>query len=531
MPEFTDKEFLEKKAEYVAENGYSITMPKFRDIVHIGLHKPITPAEKTLYYSNRKHEISKSRLIELGYQKERSRQKYKQYLASPIPNVISNITSVLTAMDNVQDAIISLAFLGRIALKFLPRIFMGALAWPIGLLWLIATVMSLLMGPSMCALNPMSCKRYMRMKLAMRAKSLKGASQTLKDRAGAMSKYEAARLKAGLRGYATSGGFMPSFSELIQFLQTTDAIYGVGVSIGPVFGMAYDLASGGVRWAAGQKVSFNNSPSDIEIYEKAGDEVNRYARYKRPTTKMTKSEFSSWKAKKVSEGTWGIKNKQQDAVHQAIRLHQTGYGIKRRTDWAEETALCGLADLAGQGIENILNWWDPVSQVEGLEHIEIEAYHEPSPLIEEMLREEGVDPEERIGWPSVNKRWATYEELQTSIAPVAADNIRYFSEACPDERQKAIGETSATAAGLQNIALMVGEQNIGIQFHAAMDIGEMLLDKGYAFPRTITQEQMNEFALWTQAHEDGNTRPDLREILGYAKNSLGFEFTTQIGAG
>lgn len=527
MPKFTDAEFLEKKAEYVKEHGYSITIPKFRDIIHTGMHKPMTTQEKVLWYSGRRNEISKARHIELNYQKERSREMYHKYMASPIPNVVSNITSVLTAVDDAQDAIISLAAIGRIACFVLPKIIVKWLAWPIGLLWLAATVMGLLIAPSACVLNPIACKRYMRLKLAMRRNSLKGKARSTGKRIKNVAKYQKARMGAGLKGYATSGKFMPSFSEGIQMLQVTDSVYGVGLSIGPIFGCAYDLISGGVRWAMGQKVSFKNAPSDVEVYRKAADKTNNYARWKRPKTKMTRAEFLSWKESKIAAGSWGVQSKQDDMVLQATRLHQIGYGIKRRTDWQMETLLYANAEIAGQGIQNVLNHWDPVLEIEGAEHIEIEGYNNPNPLIEEMLREEGVNPEERIGWPSLGKRWATYEELQTSIAPIAADNIRYFSENCPDEHLKAIAEMSATSCGLQAIASMVGPEWIEIQHHACIDIAEMLLDKGYSFPMTVTDKQIGDFATWTQAHEDNNSRPDLREVLGYARNSLGFEFVTK----
>ena len=548
LPEFTDAEFREKKAEYVKENGYSITVPKFRDIVHLGMHKPMTADEKILWYSGRKNEIPKARHIELNYQKERSREKYHSYLASPIPNVISNITSVLTAVDDAQDAIISLAAIGRIACWILPKIITRFLVWPIGVLWLIATIMGLLIAPSACMLNPMACKRYMRLKMAMRAHSLKAkvggrkkpwskmtaleraefkaSKRTLAQRTKAVAKYQKARLAAGLKGYATSGTAMPSFAEGIQMLQVTNSIWGVGISIGPIFGIAYDLMSGGVRWAMGQDVSFKDSPSDIEVYQKATDKHHNYARWKRPKKKMSRPEFLAWKQKKIASGSWGVKSRQDDAVLKAMRLHQHNYGISRHTNWTEETLLYTNAEIAGQGLQNVLNHWDPILNIEGAEHIEIEAYNEPNPLVEEMLREEGVDPEERIGWPSCNKRWATYEELQTSIAPIAADNIRYLTENCPDERLKAISEMSATACGLQAIASLVGPEWVDVQYHACIDIAEMLLDKGYSFPLTITEEQIIEFGLWTQAHEDNNTRPNLRETLGYAKNSLGFEFVT-----
>ncbi|MBA7603356.1 hypothetical protein ES703_10463 [subsurface metagenome] len=527
MPEFSDDAFLEKKRGYTRDHGYSITLPKFRDVIHLGMHKPMTTPEKILWMSGRRHEIGKSRQIELYYQKERNRERYHKMLASPIPNVISSITSVLTAMDDTQDAIISLAAIGRIACVFLPRVITSVLAWPIGLLWFLATIMSLIMAPSMCALNPMGCKRYIRGKLLGRSNTLKAKSMKLGKRTKQLAKYEASRLAAGVKGYATSGTFMPSFAEGIQMLQVTDNIWGVGISLGPIFGAAYDLASGGVRWAMGQDVTFKNAPSDVEVYRKAADKHNNYARWKRPKTKMTRSEFLTWKARKVASGTWGIKSLQHDAIHQARRLHEHNYGVKRHTDWTEETLLYANAEIAAQGNQITLNHWDPVLNIEGAEHIEIEAYNEPSPLVEEMLIEEGVDPFTRIGWPSLGKRWASYEELQTSIAPIAAGNIKYFSENCTNEHYKDIAEKSATACGLMAISGMIGPGFIDIQHHVGIDIAEALLDKGYSFPRTIKEDQVFDFAQWTQTHEDSGTRPNLWDALAYAKNSLGFEFQTK----
>ena len=549
MPKFSDEGFRERKAAYVEEHGYSITIPTFRDIVHVGLHKPITPAEKELWRTGKRSEIPHHRQIELEYQKERSRERYNKMLASPIPNWKANIVSFLTAWDDAQDAVISLAAIGRIACKFLPALLVGIISWPIGLLWFIATIMGLLVGPTACAINPIQCKRYMKMKLALRQATMKAKTRSRKGAIGPVSawdkkmleqemkpwttkvknlaKYEKARLKAGFKGYASSGGYLPSFSEGIQMLQVTDQIWGIGLCLGPIVGMALDLTSGGIRWLKGEKVSFKNAPSDIEVYDKVTDKLHNYARWKPPKTKMSPLEFWTWKDKKIRSGTWGIRSKQDEAVMKSLKGVGSIYGFQRRTNFQEEAAYYTLAETSFQGVRNILDHWDPIINVEGLEHIQVEAYNNENPLISEMLIEEGLNPEEGIGWPVTGKRWQTYEEIQTTIAPVAAANIRSFSENCPSEDLKAIGEMSATAAGLQAIGFLVGEQNLEVQYHAAIDIAETLLDKGYSFPEGVTQEQMNEFALWTQAHQDNESRPDLREILGYAKNSLGFEFTTK----
>jgi hypothetical protein len=268
----------------------------------------MTVDEMDLWYSGRRNEIPERRLMDLYKQKAVSKDKYERMLASPIPNWVSNYTSVLTAWDNVQDVIISLAAIGRIALKFLPRFLLGWLAWPIGVLWLVASVMSMIAAPTMCILNPMACKRKMKKDLARRRKALKAKGLPPEKGTKAWAKVTKDKLKHGFKGYAKSGSFLPSFSEGIQALQVTKDIWGVGLSVGPIFGLAYDLMSGGVRWAIGQEVTFKNAPSSIEIYRKATDAKNLYARWERPTTPMTQSEFLAWKEKLETSDSLGGTN-------------------------------------------------------------------------------------------------------------------------------------------------------------------------------------------------------------------------------
>lgn len=527
LPEFTTEEYREKKAKYVAKHGYSVTFPQIGDIIHLGLSKPMTVEEQIMWYDGRRNEIPDKRLSTLYKQKARAKEKYNKMLASPIPNWLSNYTSVLTSWDNVQDTIVTLAAIGRIAIKFLPRILVGWLAWPIGLLWLIASVMSMIVAPSMCVLNPIGCKRKMKKDLQRRKKALRARGKPPERGTTAWAKMHKDRLKHGFKGYARSGSFLPSFSEGIQALQVTRDIWGIGLSIGPIFGLAYDLMSGGVRWLIGQKVVFKNAPSDIEIYRKAKDMKYEYARWRRPKTKMTRSEFLSWKEKKIAEGTWGIKSKQDEDIQRAMRMSQHTYGYKHQTHFETEAALYCMTEIAGQGVRNILNHWNPMENVEGLEHIEIEAYNEPHPLVDEMLREEGLDPDQGVAWPQLGKRWATYEEIQTSLAPVAAWNFEHFTENCDEEDLKAVMENSAIEFGLHNIAMLEGTRNIEIKYHAALDIAETLLDNRYSVPLDITDQQLIDFALWMDACEETDTRPGLKDILAYAKNSLDFEFTTK----
>jgi hypothetical protein len=452
MPEFTDAEYEKKKAEYVAANGYTVTYPRFSDIIHFSAPKPMTDQEMIWWYDKKKDWIPEDRRIELYAQQEKSRDRYNNMLSSPVPNWVVNYTAVLTTWDNMQDLAISMAAIGRIALKFLPSCLGRFLIGPIGWLWLIAEAMNVIISPSMCLLNPMKCKRDAEAKMKRRAKALKAKHKPPESWTRAWAEIQKEKFKHGFKGYAKSGGFMPSFSEVIQMAQVTKDIWGIGLSIGPLFGIAYDFMFGGVRWLRGQDVTFELAPSDLEIYERAEDKDHLYGRWKRPHDTMTESEFLTWKNEMVATGTWGIQSKQDEECLHTLRLAQMHFGWMHR----DETALYCTAEIACQGVLNVLNYWNPMENIKGLEHIEIEATHYPDPLVEEMLRQEGKDPNEGIAWPQLGKRWATYEEIQTSLAPIAASNFENFYTNCPSDDLKAIGEFSAIEFGLHSVQLLEG---------------------------------------------------------------------------
>ena len=517
LPKFTDAEYQAKKQAYVEEHGYSISFPKIGDIIHIGLNKPMTEDEKILYYSDKRSEIPSKRLTRLKQQRTRASEKYDAMLASPIPNWVTNYTSILTAWDNVQDVLITLAAIGRIAIKFLPRLAMSWLAWPIGLLWLVASIMSTIAAPSMCVLSPMTCKRKMAKEMQRRNKMLRAKGRAPERGTAAWARMQKEKLKHGFKGYAKSGGFLPSFSEAIQALQVTKDIYGVGLAIGPVFGLAYDLMSGGVRYAMGQKVTFKNSPWPVETYKKKGDTRHTYARYAGRPTSGTKAAQLSWRKQAIRSGLTGVRNEEDFVLQQALRLSQTNAGFKRGTDFQLEAAMYCGAQIAGDGVWHSLEDWNPMENVEGLEHLEIEAYNEPNPLCEEILQEHGLDPDRGIAWPQLGARWATYDRIFQSLAPIAAENFEYFTETEQNQDLLAVMENSAIEFGLQSIAQMEGPEFIEIQYHAALTIAEMILGHGLAFPNDIEEEQMVQFAEYCQGYEDAGYLPSLGEVQGYCE--------------
>lgn len=508
MPQFSDDKFEAKKAEYIKKHGYVITFPRIGDIISLGTTPPMTSEEKILYYSRRKNEIPQSRLRELQLSKARKKERFDRMMGSPTPKLVRSWASIMTAIDDCQDAFITLAAIGRIAVKFLPRILSRFLMGPIGWLWLVAECMNFLMMPTACALNPRGCKRALRIKM--------------KGRKGNM--------KARMKAYPKSGSIIPSFSEGIQALQVSRDIYGWGLALGPIIGIATDLASGAIRFLRGEKVSFRNPPTDLEIFQKINDQQHNYARWRRPKGEMSKAAFEIWKFKKQQAGTWHTKSKVNDLIGNASKMHSTYGGILRKTDWMLEAAMYTTWEVAMTGARTVMDEWNPLENIEGLEHIQIEAPRCTCPLTEEIFLEAGMDPENYVGWPSLGKRWATIEEISASIAPIAAESFDHYSENCDNWMLKHVVEGSAINGGLAALSLIEGEETLDLEYHATLDITEMLLDHGFSFPRTVTETQIVDFGFWTVAHQENNTRPTLWETLAYTKNTLGFEFTTNPGA-
>lgn len=482
LPEFSDEKFLEKKAEYVAKNGFTITFPGITDIIKFPIYDPMTKQEQALYKKRKYGEIGKKRLTEILAMKRGKKAKFERMLASPTPELAKSWASIAQSLDDAQDALLTVAVLGRIAATLLPRFLARFLIGPVGWIWLIGEILNALMSPWACIIRPMSCKRNLHRKLKRRAKGL----------------------RADMKRYAKKAKVIPSFTDALQIAQVTKDVWGWGLSLGPIIGLASDLAFGAVRYARGEKVTIKRAPGIVEHYTKAGEEA-----YKR----------IQWKPR-------GKYRKHEDGCAKALKSMSVVYGFNRRTDQLEETLLYIAAECAAIGAEPQMKAWNPYLEIDGLEHIEVEAPQLTDPLWIELFEEKGMNPDDYVAWPSLGKRWATYEEISASVAPLAADNFDYFTETVKDVRFNSVMEECAIEAGLRTIALLEGEDAIRIHYHASLAVAEMLLGHEYAFPPDITEQQANDFMDWTIAHEEQGTRPTLNEALAYARNVLGFEFST-----
>jgi hypothetical protein len=149
--------------------------------------------------------------------------------ASPTPEIVRDFAKIGQEIDNVQDALVTLSVLGRVAVSVTGRLVPG-----LGIIATAADVLNLLnifYPPGV-----IGGKRY---KARMEAKR----------RMSEASKQSVGTYKQRLLDTVKTGRVGLGIGEVLQILQTSDELFGVGVSLGPIFGASSDSLFGIFRGA------------------------------------------------------------------------------------------------------------------------------------------------------------------------------------------------------------------------------------------------------------------------------------------
>lgn len=145
----------------------------------------------------------------------RKREQAERIATSPTPEVARAIQSIMTSIDDVQDALVTLSLASRM---LVPSI--GALAPAARILATAADIMNI--------------AQFSRTLGLIGGENKGSLYRTLSATPNTYS----ARLRTTLR----TGKINPTVGELLQVLQTSDAFFGAGMSLGAVMGVPTDLA-------------------------------------------------------------------------------------------------------------------------------------------------------------------------------------------------------------------------------------------------------------------------------------------------
>ncbi|MFQ5844774.1 MAG: hypothetical protein ACE5JG_07280 [Planctomycetota bacterium] len=245
-----------------------VRIPRWDDVVHLRPRVQITPNERRDHFralrENRPSPLSSEKVGEL----ERRRGVFTAIRDAAQPEYSKAWGQVLTAIDNVQDFTTTISTLGRLVLwpasRLAPKVFARLLPG-LGWILLLSDLLNLLGFLGMLALPAYAALcRGPREALAaavpaaLFGRALKSETHTLKE-FNPFSRR--ARTKRRLRLLRR----LPGIGSILEVLQTTDQLWGVGLSFGALVGAIMNAAYGVERAARGERVEVRTPQAAHEM--------------------------------------------------------------------------------------------------------------------------------------------------------------------------------------------------------------------------------------------------------------------------
>lgn len=219
IPKFTTTKFNEQRERFQKKYGQSITVLGLEDLIHIKVNTKISQEEMAAHRWAEKRKLptplNGDQLKVLAYKK----QRFMKALASPTPTWLKNVGAVMTSMDNLEDALVTISVLGRIAAKAAPKL-AGKIVPGAGWLLLGSDILNLCNVMSWVSFSAMGNKRLV---------------EKVGDRNPFHTEMKASRAKKLSRKFI-------AFGEMLEIAQTTDQTIGLGLCLGGIVGMIEDLA-------------------------------------------------------------------------------------------------------------------------------------------------------------------------------------------------------------------------------------------------------------------------------------------------
>lgn len=412
-PRLTTTEFEKHKADYVAKYGYTITIPGLSDIIRVGIEKPMTYDENLNYKKKNWDAFSPKRLADIRSMKKRRRERYIAMLGSPTPKIFRNAGSCLTALDDCQDALAALSAIGRIAIRAAPRILGKLMSGPVGWLMMTSDILNLIMAIGRTPQTIIAGKRQ---------KSLITAVNPFTKKA------KAARARKLTKAMPTKGDF-------IQGLQTTDNIFGVGLCLGPIVGLAQDIFFGTVR------TTFK-APPKIKV----------------PVPDLTH---------------WG------KVASRAVKSVAMFFGGPWQTDddMLLEVYMAGY--LAHQDLSHFQHEWNPLDTVEDPQHLDVLAPIPQNVLSLEVIEEEGIPLEETCGWPHNDQLWGNITDISDANEGPTTENLRAFMARNEHNWMGYSAGALASETAFYSLVNLEGPEDVRYDYTIQSKIGTKFLHNGY----------------------------------------------------
>lgn len=228
----TTEKFKKMKADYVAKYGYTMRIPGLSDIIVVKFDQSLDEGEVKAWKRKDWKYFSPERYEDIKKMKQRRKEKFLNMLGSPTPHIVNNAGSIMTAIDDAQDALGTLAFIGLLAMKAAPRLLGGLLGGPVA--W------------TMFAADTLNAMQHLGVKKVPGLQSQMAMWQA--EHNSAQSR------KAQAMRAAKTMKWLPTQGRIIEAAQVSRDVFGIGLCLGPIVGFAIEAVAGPYRRLTGAKV-------------------------------------------------------------------------------------------------------------------------------------------------------------------------------------------------------------------------------------------------------------------------------------
>lgn len=516
VPQWTTDKFEERRAKYIAEHGYEVNIPGWRDIVkwktfdeptvqELALEKRAKSSKsKAKYYVKKLGEsrferlklvergdpdyftyqemedynkalenqskydafldlIGEKRMDEIATLRAGRKERYNKMLGSPSPRIARNAASLITFIDDINDTVGTAGVIARTAHKLMPNQFMRLLLKSVGKYAFTAAELT---GIAMAlARNPMGARRIQHVIHG----GLHGHPPSWKLRARVMKRFA----RHGI-----------SHGEVIEALQVSNSMFGYGLGLGGIFGLLFDIPSGIYRHMKGEEVRVTGLPRPLLAFDR------HYMRNMKTLAELWVA-HEPWMDEMLGKGMVAFK--------MGTDMLKQMFGTK--------SALASLPDVS---------------------EIETPIQMPANPLTEEVIKDETPDIEKFLNWPSNGQKWKRILSIWDNNRDEIVENVKNWLERNAFDYESYLYKQNAIESGFDVLSLLDGDEAVDWRFDSTSQALLTTLNNNYRFPETIQPELSRCFANLMSEYDTLDIDPGCAEIVRVARDRCGIDFTTNV---
>ncbi len=464
LPRWTTEEFQQKKIAYQAKYGSTVHIPGWSDILKWDTTPEPNRDELASYRKKDVKTLGEARFLAIKKLMQKKKENFLRMLSSPTPQIIQNASSIMTTLDDVNDALGTFAVVLRVLAKKLPSMFSKFVTGPAG--WILT-------GAELAGVvQQLTC-------LPFKARNIQGELNEYTSINPLSKKAKIRRLKK-LQSIRISKG------EIIEGLQTTENMFGIGLSLGPIVGLLWDIPSGLYKHVKGEKVKVEGAPWPLLWYHKL-------------SSKVMKNAANLWT---------GLPPEMDEELGKSMVV----------VNWAAQISRVIMPffnyQSIGDDIKNILLKF-PMPEMRSTVEI-----------LEDVLGKR----EKREGWPFSSHDWIPPTHIFEEGLDLIQENVSNWRERNKKDLVSVVGIQNQMDAGLHTMGALESDDDLELEYDPHTYTMLKLLNQGLRFPCPIDPVQV--VCFWENVEKHYSLYGELgyRDAILIAEQLCCFQFHTSMPA-